>query len=72
MLVQLADDDVELIERDVAALRPEERAAFSEWFSVIEAGVRDRQFEADVLAGRLDAAGDAAVEADRRGETGPL
>jgi len=63
---------VELIEREVAALSPEELAAFGEWFAVFEAKAWDRQFEADVLAGRLDAAGEAALEADRRGETKPL
>ncbi|MFO0874241.1 MAG: hypothetical protein U0575_09755 [Phycisphaerales bacterium] len=63
---------VELIEREVATLSPGELVAFAEWFAAFEAEAWDRQFEADALAGRLDAAGEAALEADRRGETKPL
>jgi hypothetical protein len=42
------------IEAAVAQLSPEDRAAFRAWYAEFDAAEWDRQFEADVAAGRLD------------------
>jgi hypothetical protein len=49
---------VEEIERAVRRLSAEELASFRAWFAEFDAEVWDRQFEADVNAGRLDALAD--------------
>ena len=51
---------VEEIELVVSRLAAEELAAFSAWFDEFRAEQWDRQIEADVLAGKLDAAGQRA------------
>jgi hypothetical protein len=45
---------VEQLEGQVKDLPPEELAAFRNWFTAFDAEVWDRQFEADVVAGKLD------------------
>jgi hypothetical protein len=45
---------VHQIEEAVRQLSPPERAAFRAWFTAFDAEEWDRQFEADVAAGRLD------------------
>ncbi len=45
---------VENIESQIKELSPEELAALREWFAEFDAEVWDRQFEADVKAGKLD------------------
>ena len=52
---------VERIERDVQGLSREELARFRQWFATFDAEAWDRQFEADVQAGRLDALADRAL-----------
>ena len=42
------------IEDAVRNLSPDELGAFRRWFAEFDAGVWDRQFDADVAAGRLD------------------
>jgi hypothetical protein len=49
------------IEIAVGKLSPEELSAFRRWFFEFDAEAWDRQFEADVRAGRLDALGDEAL-----------
>src|SRR5712692_5085159 len=44
---------VKNIEHQVAALSPDELASFREWFAAFDAEAWDRQFEADVAAGKL-------------------
>ena len=51
---------VEELESAVARLAPDELARFSEWFQEFAADQWDRQIEADIRAGRLDAAGQRA------------
>jgi len=51
---------VEELEIGVSRLSPEELARFSDWFEEFIADEWDRQIEADILAGRLDAAGKRA------------
>jgi len=52
---------VEEIESAVRQLPSEELAAFRNWFAEFDAEAWDRQFEADVAAGRLDALADKAL-----------
>ncbi len=42
------------IENRIKELSPEELAAFRQWFARFDAEAWDRQFEADVKAGRLE------------------
>lgn len=56
------------LESAVSRLPPSELAHFSEWFEDFLAGQWDKKIEADIQAGRLDAAGqraDADFEAGR-------
>lgn len=60
--------NVEELESVVSRLSVEELARFAAWFEEYRADEWDRQIEADILAGRLDAAGrqaDEDFEADR-------
>ena len=45
---------VEQLEEALRRLSPDERAAFRAWYAQFDAEEWDRQFEADVAAGRLD------------------
>jgi hypothetical protein len=63
---------VEALKRDVQSLTAEELAAFRAWFAEYDWQVWDRQFEADVAAGKFDElAAEARAEFDR-GETTEL
>ena len=59
---------VETLEQQVETLTPEELAVFRNWFAEFDAAPWDRQFEADVAAGRLDALAEEALESYRAGE----
>ena len=50
------------IENQVKGLSPEELAAFREWFAGFDSEAWDRQFEADVKAGKLDALARRALQ----------
>lgn len=63
---------VEKIERDVAALTPEELARFRGWFAAFDADAWDVQFEEDAAAGRLDGLAEKALANHRAGRTRPL
>lgn len=52
---------VESIEQQIETLSPKELAAFRKWYAAFDAAVWDRQFEADVKAGKLDSLGDTAL-----------
>ena len=52
---------VENIESQIQELSPEEVATLREWFAEYDAEVWDRQFAADVRAGKLDALADRAL-----------
>ena len=60
------------LESAVAQLPREELAEFSKWFEEFMADQWDRQIEADILAGRLDAAGQRADEDFIAGRAMPL
>lgn len=55
------------IEDAVRKLPPNELAAFRRWFAEFDAGVWDRQFEADVAAGRLEEFAEQALNDLREG-----
>ena len=54
---------VENIERQIKELSETELAEFREWFTAFDAEAWDRQFEADVRAGKLDALAEKALKA---------
>lgn len=61
--------NVSEIERAVADLSPRELARFRAWFIEFEARNWDREFEADVVAGRLDELAAEALADHREGRT---
>jgi len=63
---------VEKIEHEVRALSPEELAQFRAWFLEFDWAASDRQLEADVQAGRLDALAEKALRDHAAGKTTPL
>ncbi len=63
---------VQELESAVAHLTKEELAAFSQWFEEFRADVWDRQIEADMRAGRLDAAAARARADHEAGRTTAL
>lgn len=60
---------IEELESAVAQLPREKLAEFSKWFEEFMADQWDQQIEADILAGRLDAAGQRADEGFISGRT---
>ena len=52
---------IQEIESAVSCLSQKELAAFRSWFVEFDAEAWDRQFEGDVLAGKLDALADEAL-----------
>lgn len=60
------------IERAVEQLSPQESSAFRAWFAERDAVDWDRQMEADVAAGRLDALGEQALKDLRDGRCSNL
>ncbi len=65
-------EKVKKIEREVENLSPVEIARFRQWFAVFDAEAWDRQFEADVAAGKLDALADRALRDHTAGKSTPL
>ena len=63
---------VQELETAVTKLAPDELARFSQWFEEYVAGEWDRQIEADILAGRFDAAGQRAIADYEAGRCTPL
>ncbi len=63
---------IEELQTAVAQLPAEELDRFSQWFEEFLAEQWDRQIEADILAGRLDAAGRRADEDFEAGRCTPL
>ena len=60
---------VEDLEKQLRELSPQELAEFREWFAAFDAEVWDRQFEADVEAGKLDALAERALDAHAEGRS---
>ena len=63
---------VEAIEQQIEKLSHEELAAFRSWYAAFDAEAWDRQFEADVKAGKLDALADKALRAHVSGQSTKL
>ena len=63
---------VQEIETAVIQLPKEELARFSQWFEEYIADQWDRQIEADIRAGRFDAAGKRATADYQAGRCTPL
>ena len=63
---------LELIEQQIEKLSPKELAAFRTWYAAFDAASWDRQFEADVQAGKLDALAENALRAHRSGRSTKL
>ena len=55
------------IEVAVAKLSREDLSAFRDWFQEFDTEAWDKQFEADVAAGRLDALAEEALQDLREG-----
>jgi hypothetical protein len=55
------------IERAVRQLSSEDLSAFRAWFAEFDAELWDREFEADVVAGRLEALAEKALQHVREG-----
>ena len=55
------------IEKAISNLPPEELAQFRAWFDEFDAAVWDRQFEEDVVSGKLDAIEDKAMNDFKNG-----
>ena len=63
---------LENIERQIKDLSPQEMVELREWFAAFDAEAWDRQFEADVRAGKLDARAEIALKAHASGGTTKL
>lgn len=63
---------VENIESQIKELSPEELTAFREWFTKFDAEAWDRQFEADVEAGKLDSLAERALRNHAAGRSTKL
>jgi hypothetical protein len=63
---------VESIEHEIEQLSPEELAAFRAWYTRFDAESWDRQIEADVKAGKLDALAEQALRAHNAGRSTKL
>ncbi|MBI4557834.1 MAG: hypothetical protein HY706_09635 [Candidatus Hydrogenedentes bacterium] len=63
---------VESIERQLRELSPEELVEFRRWFAEFDADALDRQFEADVHPGKLDALAERALRSHAAGESTKL
>ena len=63
---------VQDLESAVTRLSQEELARFSQWFEEYVADQWDRQIEADILAGRFEAAGKRAKADYEAGRCTPL
>lgn len=63
---------VQDIQEAVKQLQQEELVEFRVWFAEFDAMLWDRQFEADVSAGRLDQLADEALQDLREGRCADL
>jgi hypothetical protein len=63
---------IENLGKQIEQLSPEELAEFRRWFAEFDAHLWDRQFEADVKAGKLDALAEKALRAHAAGQSTKL
>ena len=60
------------IEEQVQQLSADELAEFRRWFAEFDAQLRDRQVEADVESGKLEALADESLRAHESGQSTKL
>ena len=60
------------LEKQIEQLSPTELAEFRRWYAEFDAQVWDRQFEADVKAGKLDALAEKALRDHAAGKSTEL
>jgi hypothetical protein len=60
---------VEKIESQIGELSSAELAAIRDWFAEFDASAWDRQFEADVKAGKLNSLAEKALNDDAAGRS---
>ena len=60
---------LEEIEEQIRGLSGTELVEFRKWYSEFDAHAWDRQFEADVKGGKLDALAEAARKAHKEGKS---
>ena len=65
-------NNIQHIEEQVQELSADDLARFRKWFAGFDAAIWDRQFEADVKAGRLSAMADRALRTHMAGESTKL
>ena len=70
--VQIDMQRLESIETQIQELSSEELAKLREWFAEFDAEAWDRQFEADVNAGKLDALAERALRDHLAGRSAKL
>jgi hypothetical protein len=63
---------VETIEEQVQRLSPQKLVSFREWFARYDADAWDKQFDADVDAGRLDQVAEEALADHEAGRSREL
>lgn len=63
---------VEAIEQQIEKFSADELATFRRWYAAFDAQSWDRQFEADVNAGKLNALADKALHDHAAGHTKPI
>lgn len=63
---------VKALEKQVEQLSPAELAEFRRWYAEFDAQVWDRQFEADVKAGKLDTLAEKALRDHAAGKSTEL
>jgi hypothetical protein len=63
---------VEKLENEITELSPQEFSTLRDWIIKLDADAWDRQFEADVKAGKLDAAAKRALEDHAAGRSRKL
>jgi hypothetical protein len=63
---------VEELEKAVAGLAPDELSKFRAWYEAFDSDLWDRQFEADVKAGKWDKLADKAIAEHKKGLTREL
>jgi hypothetical protein len=63
---------VEQLGKEIEKLSPAELTEFRRWYAEFDAQVWDRQFEADVKAGKLDALAEKALRDHAAGKSTEL
>ena len=63
---------LQLLEKSISELPPDQLSAFREWFHAFDADQWDEQFEGDVAAGRLDQLADDAIAEHQAGKSAKL